>query len=352
MAKQKARSYKGFPAAKRKCLEQQDEEILKRMRDGEKVLLPGQGGTELEEPMVKYEPTEVESVLPKKATHWGRHRIVFGRDRHTREGLSGYGGRGVTAAGSIDIVVGSGGPEPTHGQVVGPNFYTDAARIYLTQRGDIDAYFSLPQDVPNAILPAENRSAIGIKADGIRIIGREGVRLYTNPRTADQRGQGETNSVGGDIQSKSGIHLIANMDSGPVEQEGFSKVPQLTATALSSYNKVQPLVKGDFLVGFLTDLMEEIQNLQNALVSFANYQMEFNASVGAHTHEVVGATPAIALPDFKSLTPQAIKNILGTTKDATVKTIIGEIQTKIHTNYNWLKPTSPIYILSRYNKTN
>ena len=155
MAKNKARSFKGFPAAKRKQLEQQDEEILERART-EQILLPGQGGTELEEPMVKYEPTEVEVVLPRKATHWGRHRIVFGRDRHTREGLSGYGGRGCTAAGSIDIVVGSGGPEPEHGLAVGPNFFTDAARIYLTQRGDVDAYLNLPVAIPTAIQPSEN----------------------------------------------------------------------------------------------------------------------------------------------------------------------------------------------------
>jgi len=352
MAKSKARSFKGFPAAKKKQLEQLDEEILARMTSGEKVLLPGQGGTELEEPLVTYEPTEVEVVLPRKATHWARHRIAFGRDRHTREGLSGYGGRGCTAAGSIDIVVGSGGPEPKHGQIVGPNFFTDAARIYLTQRGDIDAYFNLPEDIPNAIQPAENRSAIGIKADGIRIIGREGVRIYTNARTKTSGKQKETNAVGGDIQSKSGIHLIANMESGPVEQAGFATTTHLSATSLNNYNKVQPLVKGDFLVGFLEDLMEDIENLSNALSSFAVYQTQFNAAIAGHTHTVAGMTPAVALPDFALLTPQSINTAIGHLKDTIVKTTLSDINMKITTNQNWLKPSSPIYILSRYNKTN
>jgi hypothetical protein len=352
MAKSKARSFKGFPAAKKKQLEQLDEEILARMTSGEKVLLPGQGGTELEEPLVTYEPTEVEVVLPRKATHWARHRIAFGRDRHTREGLSGYGGRGCTAAGSIDIVVGSGGPEPKHGQIVGPNFFTDAARIYLTQRGDIDAYFNLPEDIPNAIQPAENRSAIGIKADGIRIIGREGVRIYTNARTKTSGKQKETNAVGGDIQSKSGIHLIANMESGPVEQAGFATTTHLSATSLNNYNKVQPLVKGDFLVGFLEDLMEDIENLSNALSSFAVYQTQFNAAIAGHTHTVAGMTPAVALPDFALLTPQSINTAIGHLKDTIVKATLSDINMKITTNQNWLKPSSPIYILSRYNKTN
>ena len=351
MAKNKARSFKGFPAAKRKQLEQQDEEILERART-EQILLPGQGGTELEEPMVKYEPTEVEVVLPRKATHWGRHRIVFGRDRHTREGLSGYGGRGCTAAGSIDIVVGSGGPEPEHGLAVGPNFFTDAARIYLTQRGDVDAYFNLPADIPNVIQPSENRSAIGIKADGVRIIGREGVRIYTNARTKASGKQKETTSVGGDIQSKSGIHLIANMDAGPVEQEGFASASGMTATQLSGFNKIQPLVKGDFLVAFIKDLMEDIQNLSNALGDFAQAQADFNMKIAAHTHNVASATGGVAIPDLSSLAPEAIKNINNLIKDTIVKNSMTETNMKIQTSYNWLEPTSPIYILSRYNKTN
>ena len=354
MAREKGRSFKGFPAAKRKQLEQQDEEILAQAREaqGKKVLLPGQGGTELDEPMVKYEPTEVEVVIPRKATHWGRHRIVFGRDRHTRQALSGYGGRGCTAAGSIDIVVGSGGPEPKHGQIVGPNFFTDAARIYLTQRGDIDAYFSLPVDIPNAILPSENRSAIGIKADGVRIIGREGVRIYTNSRTKDSGGQGETTAVGGDIQSKSGIHLIANMDVGPVELIPGDKGSVFSALEAKSYNKVQPMVRGQFLVGLMQDLFEDIQDFQNAVTKFIIHQTSFNAAIAAHTH-IVAPTPqgAIAVPDFQNLVPASLAANLGELQSA-IKVLSSETNVKIINNYNWLKPSSSRWILSRHNKTN
>jgi hypothetical protein len=299
MATEKGRTFKGFPASKRKQLEQQDEEILAQMRAGQKVLLPGQGCTELEEPMVKYEPTKVEVVMPRKATHWGRHRIVFGRDRHTREALSGYGGRGCTAAGSIDIVVGSGGPEPKHGQIVGPNFFTDAARIYLTQRGDIDAYFNLPVDDKAAVQPSENRSAIGIKADAVRMIGREGVRIYTNARTRASGKVKETNSQGGDVQTKSGIHLIANMDVGPLVPAGLPG--PLSPAQLKGYNKLQPMVRGELLVGFLEDLLEDVQNLQQAVVDLSLAQIEFNTALSLHTHEVVSAT---AGPKSKSYNPK------------------------------------------------
>ena len=351
MAKSKARSFKGFPAAKRKQLEQLDQEVLEEVKKGAKKLLPGQGGTELEEPMVTYEPTQVEVVLPRKASHWGRHRIVFGRDRHTREGLSGYGGRGCTAAGSIDIVVGSGGPEPTHGEIVGPNFFTDAARIYLTQRGDIDAYFALPTDVTNGVLPAENRSGIGIKADGVRIIGREGVRIYTNTRTKGSNRPAEPTAVGSDVQSKNGIHLVANMDTGPVQ---LLAIPAdgVSPRQLKKYNKLQPMVKGQFLLAFLEDLMTDIQHLQQAVIDMSIYQTQMNAVVASHTHSVVGGLPAVALPDFASLVPGALKTNIGILNDTLVKTSVKEIETKLKTTFNWLKPSSDLYILSKYNMTN
>lgn len=349
MAKNKARSFKGFPPDKRKMAEQQDDEIIKKIEGGEKILLPGQGGTELDEPLVKYEPTEVEIVLPRKATHWGRHRIAFGRDRHTREALSGYGGRGCTAAGSIDIVVGSGGPEPTHGEVVGPNFFTDAARIYLTQRGDIDRYFSLPPDIPNAILPDENRSAIGIKADGIRIIGREGVRIYTNARTKTSEQEPETTAVGGDVQSRNGIHLIACMDVGPVE---ITPPERALSGDNTDYKKLQPLVRGQFLVGYLKELTTSIQDFQNAMTKFMVHQINFNTAIAAHTHVVTPSGEGIvAIPDFKNLLPNVLATNLGELQEV-IKTISSETNIKIIDNVNWLEPGAKKSILSPYNKTN
>tara|TARA_Y100000389_G_C17463992_1_gene524016 strand:- start:2926 stop:3984 length:1059 start_codon:yes stop_codon:yes gene_type:complete len=352
MATETCRSFKGFPAEKRKQLEQLDKEIIAQKAEGQNVVLPGQGGTELEEPLVTYEPTNVEVVLPTKASHWGRHRIVFGRDRHVREGLSGYGGRGCTAAGSIDIVVGSGGPEPTHGEIVGPNFFTDAARVYLTQRGDIDRYFGLPPDEANGISPAVNGSAVGIKADDVRIIGREGVRIFTNPRTKSSSGVGETTSRGGDIQSKNGIHLIANMDVGPVQVTPGDAGAVFTLLEAESYNKVQPMVKGQFLLNYLRDLNEDIQDFQNAVTNFITSQISFNTAIAAHTH-VVASTGGVgvAVPDFQNLVPASLATNLSELQSA-IKVLSSETNMKIISNYNWLKPTSSRFILSRYNTTN
>jgi len=352
MTKLKHRSFRGFDKKKRQQKEREDEEILKRMAQGEKILLPGQGGTELEEPMVTFQNTEAEVVLPHgKKRYWGRHRIVFGRDRNAREPTSGYGGIGCTAAGSIDIVVGSGGPQPKNKQAVGPNFFTDAARIYLSQKSDIDRYFHLPTDSSIGILPADTRSAVGIKADAVRIIGREGVRIFTNARTKASGNQEETNSQSGDIQTTNGIHLIANMDHGMIE--ALTPEEKLQFSKHGGFNKVQPMVRGDLLVAFLKDLIDDIQDLQNALSSFSKYQMEFNAVVASHTHEVgVPGSPALAIPDYKALIPASIKNIIGTATETTVKTAINEINTKLINRFNWLEPSGKLHILSPYNRTN
>ena len=345
MAKQSARN--GTEAQKKR-----DEECLARKASGESVNLDGQGGIgDVEEPIVTYEKVDSEIVLPRKNTHWGRHRIAFGRDRHTREALSGYGGRGCTAAGSIDIVVGSGGPEPKAGTVVGPNFFTDAARIYLTQRGDIDRYFNLSSDDANGILPSENRSAIGIKADAVRIIGREGVRIYTNARTKGSGKVEETTSQGGNIQSHNGIHLIANCSTGVIG-ELDPTVQSANLLYGGPFNKVQPMVRGDLLVAFLKDLIEDIQNLSDAVNNFAMYQLKYNTRIAEHSHTVASATPGVAVPDFASLIPGSASSTIKIIQDTLVKNSLNVANMKIATQFNWLEASSPLCILSPNNKTN
>jgi len=148
--------------------------------------------TPVDEPVPTHEKAGCEIVYPGlQSPHntW----IVLGRDRP--ESLaSGAGGEGQTQCGMIDIVVGKAssvsakrhtgvqgpGGELDKNDLVGPNFNSDAARIYLTQRtseklGGIDAYLGLPEFRGGA---SGDKSAIAIKSDHTRIIGREAVRIY------------------------------------------------------------------------------------------------------------------------------------------------------------------------------
>jgi hypothetical protein len=139
----------------------------------------------------------------------GKHNafVVLGRDRHA-SWASGHGGHGILQCGMIDLVAGRGQlviannkkeckENPMEGvEFVGPMFHSDAARVYITQKAeDIDMYFSLPQSGgPTSV----NKSAVAAKADQIRIIGREKVRIYCGRGKFEgfEKGVGETNCEG------------------------------------------------------------------------------------------------------------------------------------------------------------
>ena len=128
---------------------------------------------------VKFIKAQNETVLTSNGA-W----VVLGTDRPNSL-RSGYGSSGACKAASIDLVVGrlatandGDGPKQSEGKYafVNPDFSADAARIYISQMTDIDHNFGIalgnsPQ--------SKARSGIGVKADAVRIIGRESVRIVT-----------------------------------------------------------------------------------------------------------------------------------------------------------------------------
>jgi len=365
MAKDANRDFSGFSGEELKKAKERDELALNRIQNGEESLLPGQANTPLIEPLCDYDKAECEEVYPSDKTLHGRGRIVFGRDRSTRSHFSGYGGRGATSAGSIDIVVGSGGPRPKHRQKVGPNFIGDAARIYLSQRADIDQYMVLPFGDNTGLTPSINRSAIGIKADAVRIVGREGVRIYSNARTptglsipSDE--VKETNSRGENIQSNGpdrGIHLIAHGQTGtyqalnpmtPPRTSGYKGSPDSVTYTI---NRLQPMVRGENLLLAINELVEQIRDITVLVQNFTNSQMQFNQYVALHTHEVVGALPGVATPSIPVVSGFAQEVVKQLNNHVMA---FGQKNNQLGTWYknNYLSSTSPLSFLSRYNKTN
>jgi len=191
--------------------------------------------------------------------------IVLGRDRPSTL-VSGCGGAGYTSCGMIDLVVGryalNSADEMKKGnkpigkeEIVNPNFITDAARIYITQKSlNIDKYFGFKNTkIPEGVL--KEKSAIGIKADHTRIIGRETVRVYCGKATnVEGLGKdGETNTLGGRL-SRPRIDLIAG-----------------------SEDNLQPAVLGDNLIDYLEIIEEQVKNLNNNINTIAQHLMSLNA---------------------------------------------------------------------------
>ena len=190
---------------------------------------------EILEPVPHYNQAPSENVIKGK----GNTIIIMGRDRPGDES-SGKGAGANTHVGCIDIIAGMSGLLARETNAKGEKVLTnkntalDSARIYISQRADIDSpeYFNLAEGKVGNLT---NRSAIAIKADSVRIIGREGIKLITS---GDQYSGASGFFIGDNVQ---GIDLIAGNDD----------------------SDLQPMVKGDDLVLLLDNILEMMWDLQS-----------------------------------------------------------------------------------------
>jgi hypothetical protein len=258
--------------------------------------------------------------------------IVLGRDRPA--GLeTGYGGLGQTQAGAVDIVVGrmaGTNTGPMADRRVAPNFFTDAARIYVSQKTDIDSNFALVGDTQSIA-----RSGIGIKADAVRLIGREGVKIVTGKgKNLGGVGQGgERNSQGGEIETVAGIELIAGND---VESEAL-----------------EPIAKAGMLAETLTEIVDYINSLANIVNEMAKNQSQLNQTLATHTHEVPQAPTGVT----KSLPAIDLAVKVGNTEVQNMSNVhqnLYKFKVRLGTAFTLdrLSPGGSKWFGSRFNKTN
>jgi len=293
----------------------------------ESLEFSGVNNGNLTEPVPSFDSAPCEVVLKNQNNAW----IILGRDRPA-DITSGYGGRGFTTAGAVDIVVGrmasvEGGPNSN--SIVGNNFFTDAARIHISQQTDVDRNFGLVGDAQSI-----QRSAVGIKADAVRLVGREGVKIVTGKaKNIDGVGNdGEKNSQGGAIETIAGIELIAGND---VEAEGL-----------------EPIVKAYALNETLQQIVERMQDLTDIVNEMAKIQTQINQSIATHTH-VVPLGPAAT-----NTTPPVDLAVTIATKEASKMSSVHQNLFRHKMNLGTalvetrLSPTGAKWFGSRWNKTN
>jgi len=296
---------------------------LENATERERLQLEGIANSKKIEPIPNFRKAPSEDIHVNGQNNC---QIVTGRDRPAGL-LSGYGGRGDTQSASIDIVVGRHippeGVEDESGDIiyVDPNFEKDAARIHISQRTDVDNNFNISDGkVGNSV----GRSGIVLKADAIRIVGREGIKLVTKTE--------RMNSLDGEILLTKGIDLIAGNKGG----------------------QLQPLVKGRNLVKFLNQIQDDLVAIVGMINSLATKQVALDAILAAHTH--------IVTPDPTSITGfgtlPSLTLAVGTTIDSVG---ISSLDFPSHQNQlidiaatttEYLSSDGPKYILSKYNTTN
>jgi len=306
---------------------------FRRISKQDKARMKGICGDSLVEPVPQFISTKSEKIYKNSNNAW----IVLGRDRWGMR-CTGYGGRGDTQAAAIDIVVGrmsaNAIEETKDGEKiwVDPNFRTDAARIYISQKTDVDLNFGLvagsigspglapPMGLETGDLTKTTpRSAIALKADGIRVIAREGIKLITRTDAA--------NSQGGSIQSIAGVDIIAGNDD----------------------EDLQPFVKGKNLLEALKRIVSHVDDLNGIVDSLLQHQTTFNEQLANHFH----FSPFYSLPTTSS--PAAASAGIKTGIDhlsQTKRYLAIKKQNLANFVLTYLEQPGDRYINSRYNHVN
>jgi len=263
-----------------------------------------------------FSSTNAEKLIsnPSNTAH-----VVLGQDR---PGLptTGYGGKGHVACAAIDLVVGRGSSmddeekaNALKGGKVHPNMFTDAARIYISQKADPDAYFGLQAG------KAENLkgvSTVAIKADAVRIMGREGIKLVTHSDKKNSRGKKKYKMLGIDLNA--------------------GNVPA---------DKLQPLVKGENLKKCVGDIYTSIADLRKLIDDLSGTVNDLSANFRDHIHPPPGSAPG----PVQLLSDVLQKVDWGVMKIGLAKHAANAAKAK--TAYITL-PTDKNYLCSSYNNTN
>ena len=267
----------------------------------------------------------------------GNSFIVLGLDRPSNI-LSGYGGTKDTHCAAIDIVAGRlgyrGRQRDNKGNInnVDPNFKLDAARIYISQKANVDSYFGLAVGNVGNTSNDSPRSTVALKADTVRIIARENIKLIT--RTD------KLNSQGGKLTNAStrgyGIDLIAVNDTADL----------------------QPLTKGMNLQKCLTELIDAIHDLREIFKNFLQYNRTLTQALMNHTHRSpFYGTPTSA--DFENLLPKGAETLINNLTNVEVPLML-HMQKMSGIKQNYLDTPGGaeavddcgLFILSKYNSAN
>ena len=283
--------------------------------------------------MVKRQDLDSELVLGRGPDN--NAFIILGNDR-TGKPHEGYGAQGHTQCDAIDIVAGLGGHAPKEVDskdrevTTNPNFFLDAARIYISQKTDIDKNFGIAEfglSQSGVSRPDDRRglgvhgakSAVAIKADNVRLIGRESIRLVT--------GTDKKNSQGGDVLAKTGIELLAMNDP----------------------TTLQPIVLGHNLEAALLTIVMNVEDLAKIMHGYIKYQMKFNHVLQQHTHNSPFFGIA-TLPSGPCISAGITCDIeTASQTELSILKHITNLQGLIH---NYLTDSGELYINSRLNKVN
>lgn len=275
----------------------EDQDLIKRaQKDGKSQ---GIEQKEILEAVPTYEAGQTEKIFRGSNNSF----IILGRDRPSIKS-SGYGGKGATQAARIDLVAGlassyrhkSGQRTPPNKEtIVNPSFATDAARLYISQKADIDSYMGL---APGPRDQSVGRSTIALKADTLRMHARGDVKIVTGRARFEGFGNdGEVLSTGGVNEVVGTISLIAGNYTDDDSGISFNMLDPFRK-ANGQRRKLQPIPKGDNIASLMEEVINKIQQLTSMVSQNSSNISLLNTSMSTHVHLAgpVPTTPSLTHP--------------------------------------------------------
>ena len=253
------------------------------------------------QPLDEASPTYEKGQTEKIITGNNNNFIILGRDRPGHK-FTGFGGKGATQSSRIDLIAGMGatfrhkdgtyGP-PNGETIINPNFAMDAARVYISQKSDLDRYMGLAE-VDGQSPPG--RSGIGLKADTIRIHARQDIKIVTGRARVQGVGlKGERLSTGGENDVVGTISLIAGNYTSNKDSALMNILEPLKKFS-KARKKLQPIPKGDNLAECLEDMMDAMSQVLSLVGQNTTFINRMNIALMSHTHVLPLPTPIPTLP--------------------------------------------------------
>lgn len=235
-------------------------------------------------------------------------RIVLTKDNYGHQG-TGLGGLGATMCEAIDIVAGSLSCEKrlkTGNCASRANFVTDGARIYLTERGDIQNYFALGEASKAASVSSMLKSGIGIKADHTLIIGRELVRIAAG------------------LCNANGDPCLVNQQN---YKTGVKPRIEIAAINQNKSGDVQPAVLGHALETQIDSLRDYINSFGDKIHKLETDIVKLRFLLAGHFHQGFGLGYISTVPD-PQLVADAASNV-ATYVNTTTENVIDRMNAEL-----------------------
>jgi len=212
--------------------------------------------------------------------------LVFGKDR-MGDVMSGFGGKGFPNSNAIDLVVGMGqtieGKTQTKNNVVDPNPFVDSARVYISQRTNLDGHFGITEGEIYPLDSQQGVSGAAMKADNVLVLGRRNVKIKAG------QSQGEGLPAGGEKDSLGTRLPDARID--------------LIADA-----PLEPMVRGDKLVECVKGIYSQIQDNRTLIIQLITQLLKLRVALMLHVHPTPGIVSTFPSPDLIGSNVEEIPN--------------------------------------------